>query len=122
MLARGDEVIEQSGDFRSWQDTVAKVFLHHRLQIFWAVRSTIEQSFEGLRHIAMNSQATSVMAWRLYRSAISARLVYLREIGRTAFWEFCNTIGTFETYRDVRSAVAIGGKAEVTRTSANRRD
>ena len=32
------------------------------------------------------------MAWRLYRSAISARLVYLREIGRTAFWEFCNTI------------------------------
>src|SRR6266403_1445825 len=40
----------------------------------------------------MNSQATSVMAWRLYRSAISARLVYLREIGRTAFWEFCNTI------------------------------
>jgi transposase len=31
-------------------------------------------------------------------------------------------LATFETYRDVRSAVAIGGKAEVTRTSANRRD
>src|SRR5258707_206922 len=59
-------------------DTVAKVFLYHRLQILWAVRSTIESSFERLRHIAMNSQAPSVMAWRLYRSAISARLVYLR--------------------------------------------
>ncbi len=35
----------------------------------------------------MNSQATSVIAWRLYRSAISARLVHSREIGRTAFWE-----------------------------------
>jgi hypothetical protein len=40
----------------------------------------------------MNSLAPSVTAWRLYRSAISARLVCLREIGSTAFWEFCNTI------------------------------
>jgi hypothetical protein len=40
----------------------------------------------------MNSWATLVMAWRLHRLAIAARLVYLREIGRTAFWEFCNTI------------------------------
>ena len=30
--------------------------------------------------------------------------------------------GTFETSRNVRSLVAIGGKAEVTRTSSNRRD
>src|SRR5258708_18065263 len=45
----------------------------------------------------MNSQAPSVMAWRLSRSAISAGLVYFREIGRTAFWEFCNTIGTKRT-------------------------
>src|SRR5260370_15998436 len=46
----------------------------------------------GLHHTAMNSQATSVTAWRLFRSAISARLVCLREIGRTAFWDVCNTI------------------------------
>jgi hypothetical protein len=31
----------------------------------------------------MNSQATSVTAWRLYRSAISARLIYLREERRS---------------------------------------
>jgi hypothetical protein len=42
----------------------------------------------------MNSQATSVSAWRRHRSAIAARLVYLREIDRTAFWEFCHSIGT----------------------------
>jgi hypothetical protein len=31
-------------------------------------------------------------------------------------------VGTFETSRDVRSLAAIGGKAEVARTSSNRRD
>jgi len=41
----------------------------------------------------MNSQATSVTAWRRHRSAIAARLVNLREIDRMAFWEFCNSIG-----------------------------
>jgi hypothetical protein len=37
------------------------------------------------------------MVWSLHRSAIAARLVHLREIDRTAFWEFCNKIGTFRT-------------------------
>jgi hypothetical protein len=40
----------------------------------------------------MNSQVTSVRARGLYRSAISISLIHLREIDRTAFWEFCNTI------------------------------
>jgi hypothetical protein len=40
----------------------------------------------------MNSQATSVTAWRGHRPAIAARLLYLREIDRTAFWDFCNSI------------------------------
>src|SRR5712664_3053645 len=40
----------------------------------------------------MNSQATSLTAWMRHRSEIAARLVYLREISRTAFWEFCNSI------------------------------
>src|SRR6266404_1393413 len=39
----------------------------------------------GLHYLATNSPATSVMAWRLHRLAIAARLVYLREIDRTAF-------------------------------------
>ncbi len=102
-------------------DSVAKVFLHHRLQILWAVRSTIEYSFEGLRHIAMNSQATSVMAWRLYRSAISARLVYLREIGRAAFWEFCNTIcqqATLETKPPIPESEECRRRSRATATLA----
>jgi hypothetical protein len=32
------------------------------------------------------------MACRLHRPAIAARLAHLREIDRTPFWEFCNTI------------------------------
>jgi hypothetical protein len=40
----------------------------------------------------MNSQATSVTAWRRHQSAIAACLVVLRETDRTTFWEFCNSI------------------------------
>jgi hypothetical protein len=29
-----------------------------------------------------------------YRSAIASGFINLREIDRTAFWEFCNSIGT----------------------------
>jgi hypothetical protein len=47
----------------------------------------------------MNLQATSVVAWRPHRSAITDRLVHLREIDRTAFGDFCNTIGTNRTNR-----------------------
>jgi hypothetical protein len=45
----------------------------------------VRRSNDHLRDyiMAMNPQATSVTAWRLCRSAISARLVYLREIART---------------------------------------
>jgi hypothetical protein len=66
-------------------DTVAKLFLHRPTQIFRAVDAAIEYSFEGLHYPVMNSQATSVMAWRLHRSATTARSVCLREIDRTAF-------------------------------------
>jgi len=33
-----------------------------------------------------------------------------------------SAFGTFETFRDVRYLVAIGGKADVARTSSNRRE
>jgi hypothetical protein len=61
----------------------------------------------------MNSRATSVMAWRLHRSAIAACLVYFREIDPTAFWEFCNTIGTFRTRMDVRLESVMCFKADI---------
>src|SRR5258708_24933740 len=51
----------------------------------------------------MSSQATSVMAWRRHRPAIAARLVHLREIDRTAFWEFCNSI-TSATHDENRTS------------------
>src|SRR6266581_4748749 len=57
----------------------------------------------------MNSRATSVLAWRLHRSAIAACLVYLRKIARTAFWEFCNTIGTNRRLEVGQSMSALPG-------------
>jgi hypothetical protein len=61
----------------------------------------------------MNLRASSVMAWNLHRSVIAACLVYFREIDPTAFWEFCNTIGTFRTLRDVRLESGMRTKADV---------
>ena len=51
----------------------------------------------------MNSLATSVMAWRLHRSAIAACLVYFREIDPTALWEFCNTIPLMNGHNATRT-------------------
>jgi hypothetical protein len=53
--------------------------------------------FEGLHYLPANARATPVIAWRLRRSAIAARLLSLREIDRPAFQEFCNTICQQET-------------------------
>ncbi|SRR6266404_1098452 len=47
----------------------------------------------------MNSRATSVMAWRLLRSAIAARLVYFREIDPAAFWELATLSKLKQTCR-----------------------
>src|SRR5712672_2865652 len=52
----------------------------------------------------MSSQATSVTAWGRHRSPIAARLLYLREIDRMTFWEFCNSIGTKQTFRETPRA------------------
>jgi len=51
----------------------------------------------------------SVTAWMRHRSEIAARLVHLREISRTAFWEFCNSIGTNPKCRNVGYTAAVGG-------------
>jgi hypothetical protein len=46
---------------------------------------------------------------RLYRSAISARLLYLREIDCTAFWDFCNSICQKVTHDKNSQACARNG-------------
>jgi hypothetical protein len=42
--------------------------------------------------LLQNSFGIDQTAWVRHRSEIAARLVSLREISRTAFWEFCNSI------------------------------
>jgi hypothetical protein len=46
----------------------------------------------GPHHQAMNSRATSIAGLRSRQSAMAACFVFWREISRTAFWDFCNTI------------------------------
>src|SRR6266481_1432437 len=55
-------------------------------------------------------------------SEANARIVPLLLPIRRNVASGTSVIGTKRTWRDVRSLVAIGGKAEVARTSPNRRD
>ena len=73
-------------------DVVEKVFSYRRAQTLRAVRTPIRKLFGGIHHQAMNSPMTSVVALRAHRMATVACFVFQREISRTAFREFCNTI------------------------------
>jgi hypothetical protein len=64
--------------------------------------------------LSMNSRATSTAGLRLHQSAMAACFVFRREISRTAFWDFCNKIGTFETCQQTPRMSVDRGRPEVT--------
>jgi hypothetical protein len=66
--------------------------LGHRAQILRAVGAPTRKSCGGRYRQTINSPVTSVVGLRTYRSAICARLVIQREIGRVPSKDFCNTI------------------------------
>jgi hypothetical protein len=63
----------------------------------------------------MNPQATLVKGRGLYRSAISIRLIHLREIDRAAFWECCNTICQERTFERISLPLFLPGSGQVRR-------
>jgi hypothetical protein len=71
--------------------------------------------------LTLNSQATSTTRLRLHESAIGSRFVFSRKIRDPTTFDFCNTIGPSATSLDVRCLIAIGGKADETRTGQKRR-
>src|SRR5258706_6429803 len=76
-------------------DSVAKVFLRHGSQILRGVGAAIEQRCGGPRRRTPNSQAILAAAGlRLYRAAIVACFVLLREFSGFGFLDFCNPIRT----------------------------
>jgi hypothetical protein len=73
-------------------DTVEKVFSHRRAQILTAVGAPTRKLLGGTRRWAVNSPATSVVELRAYRMAIAACFVFQREISRSVFWDFFDSI------------------------------
>jgi hypothetical protein len=63
-------------DVHSSLDTVAKAFLHHRLQIFRTLTGDFGDGMEAMSH-------SDFASFGLFAG-----------IARGAFWESCNTIGT----------------------------
>jgi hypothetical protein len=76
-------------------DAVEKVFLYHRAQILRAAGTPIRNLFGGIHHQAANSPVISVMALKVHRIAIAACFVFLREISRSACWDFFDSIDPF---------------------------
>src|SRR5260370_41198487 len=61
----------------------------------------------------MNSQATSVTRLTACQSAMAACFVFRREISRTAFWGFCNTIEPLADPGQTPRQVRVGPKPAV---------
>src|ERR1700751_5305526 len=78
---------------QQWVDTVEKIFSHRRAQILTAVGAPTRKLLGGTRRQAVNSPATSVVELRAYRMAIAACFVFQREISRSVFWDFFDSIG-----------------------------
>jgi hypothetical protein len=77
------------------------------------VGAAIEQRCGGPRRHTPNSQAILAAGLRLYRAAIVACFVLWREFGSCGFWDFCNTIGTKRTWRDVCYESVMRAKADI---------
>jgi hypothetical protein len=73
-------------------DAVEKVFLCHRAQILRAVGTPIRKLFGGILCQATNSPVTSVVEPKAHRMAIGGCFVFRREISRSVFWDFFDSI------------------------------
>jgi hypothetical protein len=75
-------------------DSVAKVFLSHRSQLFRAVGAAIEYIDVGDTSFC-DELTEDFGGWFEAASIdVAACFVLLAEIRRAAFWDFCNKIGT----------------------------
>jgi hypothetical protein len=94
-------------------DTVAKVVLHRWSKFLQAGGVVFVQGPEGPRRFTLKSSATLVARLRLHESSISARFKFSPKIQTSANFDFCNSIGTFPTSRDVRLESGMQTKADV---------
>jgi hypothetical protein len=72
-------------------DAVEKVF-SYRAQILRAVSAPMRGLFGGILHQAMNSPVTSAVELKAHRMAIAACFVFRREISRSVFCNFFDSI------------------------------
>ena len=93
VFARGDEVIEQSGDFRYMADFVAKVFLECRTKILRAADAFTRGDVRV--HILSPKSITDLRSGVEKRSKQQrSPKINFREIFRVVrFYDFCNNIG-----------------------------
>ena len=73
-------------------DAVEKVFLCRRTQILRVVGAPMRKLFGGIHHQAVNSPVTSLVELRAHRMVIAACFIFRREISRSVFWDFFDSI------------------------------
>jgi hypothetical protein len=97
-------------------DIVAKVFLGWRTKILRAADAFYARRREGPYRFIQNRSRTSVVALKSDAAAEKSKDQLSRDFPGRSIFDFCNNIGTLETFRDVRSSVANRGKADVAPT------
>src|ERR1700681_1854416 len=94
-------------------DIVAKVFLGGRTKILRAADAFYARRREGPYRFIQNRSLASVVAVKSDAAAEKSKDQLSRDFWGCSIFDFCNNIGTKRTSGDVRSMVAIGGKADV---------
>src|SRR6478735_8128787 len=94
-------------------DIVAKVFLGWRTKILRAADAFYARRREGPYRFIQNRSRTSVVALKSDAAVEKSKDQLSRDFWGRSIFDFCNNIGTFRTWRDVRLESAFGGRAEV---------
>jgi len=94
-------------------DIVAKVFLGCRAKIFRAADAFYARRREGPYRFIQNRSRVAVVALKSDAAAEKPKDQLSRDFLGCSIFDFCNNIGTFRTWRDVRLESGMRTKAEV---------
>jgi hypothetical protein len=100
-------------------DTVEKVFLGWRTKFSKAADAFRAQRCEGPRRFSEKRPRTFVLALRSIPAADLSKNHHLRDFWSFSIFDFFNSIGTFQTWRNVRVESAFGVKPDLTIATAD---
>src|SRR6476661_6665506 len=93
-------------------DSVAKVFLGERPKFFRTADGFRTWRYGGPHRFTQTRPRSLVWALRSIAVVQPAKSQLLRDFRRRSIFDFCNTIGTFQTCRSSLTMAVHGGRAD----------